>query len=474
MVESDDSAPQDIGVGAGSRGGWLRGMGHTAAGAGGARMRGGAGLLVAVFALGALLPAGVAADERRDAEQRLDRVESEIAEGLDRLQDLERRNEQVSAELSEIEARVAELEDELAELEEELDDAEARLATAETAVQEAQEELAEIEVVIEVTREELEGLREVFGARIRTIYQHGALDVTNVLFHATNGNEFARQSRLAAAIMGNDVEQMTEIGLLEAQLQQDLSRVAALERRRQRERGNAERETDRIAELVAEADAVREDVEAEADEQRSLLASVEAEQEEYTALVAQREAESERIARQLRDLPEPGDPGGGSGPGPSDPPGGGNGQVTPAPPPGESQPAPPAPPPAPTGRLMRPVNGPVTSPFGWRTHPILGTPRLHSGIDYGAPSGTPIWAAESGRVVSSGALGGYGLTIIIDHGGGRATLYAHQSSLAVGAGQSVARGQVIGYVGSTGVSTGPHLHFEVRINGTPVNPVGHL
>jgi murein DD-endopeptidase MepM/ murein hydrolase activator NlpD len=127
-----------------------------------------------------------------------------------------------------------------------------------------------------------------------------------------------------------------------------------------------------------------------------------------------------------------------------------------------------------TGRLGWPVSGPVTSPFGWRIHPILHTRRFHTGIDIGVGYGTPIHAADSGSVIYATWMSGYGNVIIIDHGGGISTLYAHQSSLAAGMGAHVTRGQVIGYVGSTGFSTGPHLHFEVRLNGTPVNPLAYV
>jgi murein DD-endopeptidase MepM/ murein hydrolase activator NlpD len=127
-----------------------------------------------------------------------------------------------------------------------------------------------------------------------------------------------------------------------------------------------------------------------------------------------------------------------------------------------------------TGSLMWPVNGPVTSPFGWRIHPILGYKKFHTGIDIGVGYGTPIHAADSGSVIYATWMGGYGNVIIIDHGRGISTLYAHQSSLAVGTGAHVTRGQVVGYVGSTGFSTGPHLHFEVRLNGNPVDPMAYL
>jgi len=118
--------------------------------------------------------------------------------------------------------------------------------------------------------------------------------------------------------------------------------------------------------------------------------------------------------------------------------------------------------------LIWPVNGPVTSPFGYRWG------RLHAGIDIGVPYGTPIHAAAAGTVVLAGWTGGYGNYTCIDHGGGLATCYAHQSSYAVSGGAQVSQGQVIGYVGNTGHSFGPHLHFEVRINGNPVDPLGYL
>ena len=127
-----------------------------------------------------------------------------------------------------------------------------------------------------------------------------------------------------------------------------------------------------------------------------------------------------------------------------------------------------------TGTMMWPVNGPVVSPFGYRIHPILGYRKLHTGMDFAVGYGTPIQASDSGSVIYATWMGGYGNVIIIDHGRGISTLYAHQSSLAVGTGSVVARGQVVGYVGSTGFSTGPHLHFEVRVNGNPVDPMGYL
>jgi len=125
-----------------------------------------------------------------------------------------------------------------------------------------------------------------------------------------------------------------------------------------------------------------------------------------------------------------------------------------------------------TGGMTRPVPGGVSSGFGMRFHPILNYSRMHQGVDLRASSGTPIVAVSDGRVELAGWHGGHGNTVELNHGGGIETLYGHMSRILVRPGQSVHRGQVIGLVGSTGLSTGPHLHFEVHRNGAPVNPLG--
>jgi murein DD-endopeptidase MepM/ murein hydrolase activator NlpD len=128
---------------------------------------------------------------------------------------------------------------------------------------------------------------------------------------------------------------------------------------------------------------------------------------------------------------------------------------------------------APSGRvsgagLIWPLSGPITSPFG----PRWGG--FHPGIDIGVPIGTPIHAAKAGTVIFAGWMGGYGNVVIIDHGGGFSTLYAHQSRLTSSVGEQVNQGQIIGYSGNTGYTTGPHLHFETRVNGIAQNPLNYL
>ena len=128
--------------------------------------------------------------------------------------------------------------------------------------------------------------------------------------------------------------------------------------------------------------------------------------------------------------------------------------------------------------FMKPIAGPITSPFGYRIHPIFKSRIFHSGIDIGGPNGGAIQASNDGKVIFTGWYGGYGKVVILDHGviNGQpiTTLYAHMSSISVSNGQYVKKGQTVGREGSTGYSTGPHCHFEVRVNGKPTNPMNYI
>ncbi|MBU3089478.1 peptidoglycan DD-metalloendopeptidase family protein [Clostridium gasigenes] len=124
--------------------------------------------------------------------------------------------------------------------------------------------------------------------------------------------------------------------------------------------------------------------------------------------------------------------------------------------------------------FLRPTDGPITDPFGGRTNPVTLQPGFHNGVDFGNASNTPIKASKSGVVTYAGWINGYGNSVIIDHGGGVTTLYGHANRLDVSVNQNVTRGETIALVGSTGMSTGPHLHFEIRINAQPVDPMGYV
>ncbi|MFH1709931.1 MAG: peptidoglycan DD-metalloendopeptidase family protein [bacterium] len=127
-----------------------------------------------------------------------------------------------------------------------------------------------------------------------------------------------------------------------------------------------------------------------------------------------------------------------------------------------------------SGRFGWPITGRITSRFGYRRHPLWGGTNLHTGLDIAAPYGKPIMCADSGEVIYSGWWGGYGKAVVIDHGRGYTTVYGHMSRIYAQVGQKVEKNQVIGLIGSTGFSTGPHLHFEIRYNGKPVDPLAYL
>lgn len=248
---------------------------------------------------------------------------------------------------------------------------------------------------------------------------------------------------------------------LEVAERDEIDRIRAEEARARAEAEARRKAAEEAAKKKAEEDAARERAaQREADRQRQAAIEAQQRQDEEAAEEARRrEAAAEEEARQAREDQRRNQP------------------APPPPPPAPPTPAPPTQP-APGFSLSYPINGPITSEFGMRLHPILGIYRLHAGMDFGAPCGTPVMAAADGVVFSTFFDNGGGNTVIVDHGVKRGvnltTSYLHLQSFAVSSGQSVSRGQVIGYEGTTGNSTGCHLHFETRENGTPVNPRGWL
>ena len=206
----------------------------------------------------------------------------------------------------------------------------------------------------------------------------------------------------------------------------------------QRETEQAERaataQRQHVADLTAEQTELVADVRSTKIERRRLLAHLRTQQASYAKRVEALQAQSDALMEELRKYRYVG-----GAPGSKD--------------------------------LLWPTDGTVTSGFGVRTHPIFRSKRLHAGIDIPAETGQPIYAAADGTVVKAGGYGGYGNAVVIDHGQGLSTVYAHQSRIAMKVGATVLAGDTVGYVGSTGYSTGPHLHFEIRMGGVPNNPL---
>lgn len=313
---------------------------------------------------------------------------------------------------------------------------------------------AEINAQIVATQNEivkmeayLKTRQNVLNRRVRAIYMHGQLNYLEVILGANSFSDFANRVELLKRIIRSDYNLILEIQ----------KQKAAIEAKK----AQLEEDKRQLDALAAEAEKTQKEIAAKKAEQQKVLdaaksnkaAAAQMEQDLNAQLASVRNLIQQRLAaaeaaRQAAQQTAESDNGGG---------GGSDDNYVQG-----------------TGAMSWPCSGPITSPFGYRTHPIFGTTIFHAGIDIGVDYGTPIHAADSGVVVYSGWISGYGNAVIIDHGGGVSTLYGHNQSLAVSEGQSVSKGSVIAYAGSTGNSTGPHCHFEVDVNGSPVNPMGYL
>ena len=313
--------------------------------------------------------------------------------------------------------------------------------------------------LVEVTNE-LNARHGVLKNRVRDIYINGQISYLDVLFGAKDFGDFLTRMDLLKRVMIRDSELVSEVLAYQTEIK-EVGKQLEADKRIQEELADKaakamEVKQEKVAKQQALIDLMENDKEVydrQYDEMMASSAEVErlihAKEEEMrrAAEAARRQAEQEARAAQAGnvDVVEFGEDGGG-------------GYVMPSY----------------GGGMIWPISGPITSEFGWRTHPIFGSARFHSGIDIGGDYGMPIHAAAAGVVIESGWIGGYGNTIMIEHGSGIVTLYGHNESLAVSVGQQVNQGDVIAYCGSTGNSTGPHCHFEVRVGGEPVSPWDYL
>lgn len=388
-------------------------------------------LLVVVLAAGGLVAPVFAAQATADPnEQRINELRDALGHA--------------SAEEAEVLAELAEVRAEREALDGAVRAIEAEMATANAAADAARAErdaaAAQYLVLVEkvaATEAELVETKERFDLAAASMYRATGGGATGpaLLFELSPEEYQNAQRYLTDATRGHYEDAQYHIAL-KAQLEDEQAEVVDQKAIADELTAVAEAEEARVASLLEDQQVARDAVKAVEDREEALLADIRARKDEFADEIRRLEEESARLRDQYADQGEQGT--------------------------------------APTA-LMRPVNAPITSGFGPRVHPITGAVRMHNGIDFGASQGTPIAAAEAGTVAVAGwSTGGFGNYVIISHGGGLQTLYAHQSSLAVSAGQSVSRGQTIGYVGSTGMSTGPHLHWEVWQSGTPVNPMNYI
>lgn len=358
---------------------------------------------------GAAAPPSTEELQRREAElqKRLRDIERQIAEYERRL--VQSKNQEKSVRR------------ELLRLERELERTRAELTDLQDRLQATGQQLSQTRAELERTQQELVWRTELLGRRLRALYESGPVSYLEVLVGAASFSDFLTRVEFLQAIAAQDVELMLRVRELRDQVAARKARLEELQARLQT--------------LHAQTQAKEAEVRTQATTRQKLLVTIQNQAEEYERALDELEALSRQLEKEIaaiqaqyglpsRDL-----------------------------------------------KMVNPVRGRLSSSFGNRFHPIIRKWRMHTGIDVAAPEGTPIVAAESGRVITAGWLGGYGKAVTIDHGGGIATLYAHMSVLSVSAGEKVNKGQVIGRVGDTGLATGPHLHFEVRVQGKPQDPL---
>ena len=388
-----------------------------------------------VLLAGLLLAAPAAGDvysRKHSVDARLSRVHTRIAEAEQRASELSTDIDHVSSRIHALEGRVG--------------DVSARLATLEDDLALHRRKLDRLTVLFRIETKRYVYLRRQYGlalerlnARLVEVYEHGDVEPVDVILGA---------SSLSDLLDGLDY--VDEVGAQDRRIATSVGRVKAAAReareRTRRIRAIVAAETRAVAARTEQVRAVRDQLVANRSElvaarssKRISLEKVKASEREEVSEAQALEQVSASLGAEIQAA---------------------QAASSYSPPSSHSTPS--------ASGFIWPVSGPVTSPFGMRWG------RMHTGIDIGVPYGTPIHAAASGRVIYAGWESGYGNFVIIDHGHGLATAYGHQSRIAVSNGQSVTQGQVIGYVGCTGHCFGPHLHFEVRVNGQPVDPMGYL
>jgi len=306
-----------------------------------------------------------------------------------------------------------------------------QMGTTEERIKVIKSELQKAEEELRKVKNNVSEREKVLNQRIVAIYKYGYQSYLEILFQAKNFGDFVTRFELVGHFVHKDLYMLKELQQRIKQINQKKAVIADKQSELEREK--------RIYSRLQEQTKIQHSryLDRVQDHQEQ-LASIQKDRRKLEAMLDELERISKSMESQIREYQSRN-----------------QGVVG-------------------SGELIWPTTGRITSPFGYRVHPILKKRKYHSGIDIAAPRGTPIVAADSGVIIFSGNNGGYGKMISINHGNGISTVYAHCDVLLVSAEQKVSKGQRIALVGSTGLSTGPHLHFEVRKNGVPTNPLSYL
>jgi len=367
--------------------------------------------VLSTFFLVSILP--VYADEIDDARNQLQDVGQKINAQQSKLNSAQKQEKTIMGQIQSIEKNIIQKENEI--------------KTLEDKIEYLQTNIAITEENIELAEADLQEKNQQLSDRLVYIYEKGDLTYLEVLLSATDLKDF-----------------LTRYDLLNMIVEQDIALIESINQQKKTlELNKSELEVQKNELLYAQDSekSKREELSDQKQDKKKILTSVQQEKAQYEKALKELEQTSKELETLIRRIQA----------GTS----------------GEQQG---------TGVFTWPAPGysTITSPYGMRYHPILKYNKKHTGVDIGAPSGANIVAADSGTVIQTGWMGGYGQVVVIDHGGGISTLYAHMSTIIAANGASVTKGETIGKVGSTGWSTGPHLHFEVRINGVDTNPMSYI
>ncbi|WP_298200259.1 peptidoglycan DD-metalloendopeptidase family protein [Desulfosporosinus sp.] len=311
----------------------------------------------------------------------------------------------------------------LKELASQISVAKITLSQKDTAYLEAKTSVEAAEKELLAKQKDLEDRQEALRKRVRGIYEEGNFSYLDILFQAENLSDFITMFEYFEKLIQNDQKLLESIKIEKDKV---LQKTEELKEKR-----------DLAEKTRKEAIAAKGVLASKKQEEQNSLAEVTQAQDELFTQISKLEKDSKALEQKIRQL-QAGRTGGVVGS---------------------------------VSYWPLPDYHTISSPYGWRIHPITKAKSLHTGTDIPAPNGTPIYAAGTGTVIYSGWYGAYGNTVIVDHGKGLSSMYPHQSKIAVSNGQNLNAGDLVGYVGSTGWSTGPHLHLEVRINGNPTDPL---
>ena len=385
-------------------------------------------LIVVALAVVGAVAAGARAETAAELQRKLDAAREKIDAA-------EKKKETLSDQIGDLDGRLTAIEDKLTALGDRIEVVEERLSVTREKLDVLRDELRLKKLELAEAQAELDLEQRNFAERAVLTYKSDDLGYVDVLLASSSFEDLISRVNVINDLLGGNDELVGDLESARDEVDAEKDAIAKREKAVADAVHVLQDKSDELADLRAAQAASREAALALRQEKKGALKGVNKDLAELERQESQILAESQALTGVV----------GGSG-------STGSG----------------------SGALSWPCGGTVVSPFGYRIHPILGYRKMHTGIDIAAAYGVTIRSSAAGTVIYASWMGGYGNVIIVDHGDGLSTLYAHQSRLAVGNGARVSRGQTIGYVGSTGFSTGPHLHYEVRVNGNPVDPMGYL